>query len=253
MRSRHASRAVRAVALSLLSELAVADEITASARGGNAGLSPAHTCTQSFAPVSKSRCKAVSRLRSPPPEIGVKGMGCSNTSSDACHMSGDTQVFTDRAAFIGALAMGAHENRFEDVSAGASGGLTYSGGGFTYLIYTQVFAHGALYNGAGFVSTDRAGDKITIEFNNATATAIGASFWPVDFSSRPIEGMIILVMSDGTQETIPSTGRHEFRGFITRVPIQRMSIDAPDMLQPPVGTSPNRWPAMDDLIIGNGQ
>lgn len=164
-----------------------------------------------------------------------------------------TQIFTDRTAFLTALAAGRAENAFDDVVAGAAGGLNYAANGFEYLIYTQAGADGAIYNGPGFISTDRVGDHIVVFLSGNPVTAIGGNFWPVDFASRPTEGSIDLILSDGTQETIQSTGPDDFRGFITTDPIFALTIDAPDIVLPPPGKSPDRWPALDNLIIGSAK
>jgi len=69
---------------------------------------------------------------------------------------------------------------------------------------------------------------------------------------HPIDGTINLSLDDGTQETILTGGPNAFRGFITQTPIFNLRIDAPDGASAP-GASPDRWPAMDNLILGNGQ
>jgi hypothetical protein len=161
-----------------------------------------------------------------------------------------TQVFTDRTAFLAALAAGPAENAFDDVVTGAAGGLNYAINGFEYLVYTQFFSDGALYNGAGFISTDRVGDQIVVYLNNPV-TAIGGNFWPVDFSSRPTSGSIELEFSDGTADTVDAAVPGDFRGYIFADPVFRLTIDAPDIASPPPGASPDRWPALDDLIVGN--
>jgi len=164
-----------------------------------------------------------------------------------------TQVFTDRTAFLAALAALRAENAFDDVVAGAAGGLNYAINGFEYLVYTQFGADGALYNGPGFISTDRVGDNIVVNFSGNPVTAVGGNFWPVDFASRPTDGSIVLQFSDGTLETIAGAGPADFRGFIFADAIFRLTIDAPDIVSPPPGKSPDRWPALDNLIVGSVQ
>jgi hypothetical protein len=167
--------------------------------------------------------------------------------------TGATQVFTDRAAFIAALADGHIENKFNDLSHGASGGLRYSDHGFEYLLFTQFAARSALYNDRGSVSADRATDAIVISFTGGNSvTAIGGNFWSTDFAQNPTAGTITVSLSDGTSETIDSTGPTDFLGFIASAPIFSLTIDAPDITDPAPGTSPDRWPTMTRLIIGNG-
>jgi hypothetical protein len=167
--------------------------------------------------------------------------------------SGTTQVFTDRAAFVAALADVRSENKFNDVAPGSSGGLRYSRNGFEYLIFTQFGARSALYNGVNSISTDRATDEVVLTFtNDAPVTAIGANFWSTDFAQRPISGIVTVTLSDGTTETIDSTGPSGFIGFIAPAPIFGFTVDAPDIADAPPGTSPDRWPTMTNLIIGSG-
>ena len=170
------------------------------------------------------------------------------------HAAAGTQIFSDRATFLAALAAGYSENTFDDVVAGAAGGLNYAVNGFAYLIYTQFGADGAIYNGPGFVSTDRVGDQIVVSFSGGNPiTAIGGNFWPVDFASHPADGSIVLQLSDGTLETIDAAGPQDFRGFITTDPVFSLTVDAPDIENPPPGKSPDRWPALDNLVVGNAQ
>jgi hypothetical protein len=179
--------------------------------------------------------------------------GMDNAAGVPCHVAGSTAIYTDRAAFLAALAAGRIENAFDDVVAGASGGLNYSKNRVDYLIYTQFFSDGALYNGPGFVSTDRVGDSIVIYLSGDPVTAIGGNFWPNDFFLAPAEGSIDVLLDDGTVESIKSAVPDSFRGFISATPIGRLTIDAPAVAPVPPGESPDRWPALDNLVIGNGR
>jgi hypothetical protein len=162
-------------------------------------------------------------------------------------------VFTDRSAFLAALAAGHVENAFDDVVAGASGGLRYAQNRIEYVLYTQPFADGWLYNGPGFVSTDRIGDAVTVYQLGIPVTAIGGEFWATDFLLAPADGFVEVALDDGTLETIPSTGPGTFRGFISATPIGRLTVDVPAAAQLTGGESQDRWPALDNLIIGNGK
>jgi hypothetical protein len=162
-----------------------------------------------------------------------------------------TQVFTDRDAFIAALAGAPVENKFGELGHGATGGLRYSDHGFEYLIYTQFGALGALYNDRNAVSTDRATDEIVVSVTGGNpVTAIGGNFFSTDFAQRPIDGTVTVNLSDGTSETIDSTGPTGFLGFIAPEPIFGLTVNAPE--NPARAGSPDRWPTMARLIIGNG-
>jgi hypothetical protein len=171
-----------------------------------------------------------------------------------CRVAGDTAVFADRDAFLAALAQGRVENAFDDVVAGASGGLRYTQGRIEYVIYTQFFADGPLYNGDGFVSTERVGDSIVVTQLGTPVTAIGGEFHATDFFLAPIDGDITLELDDGTFETIKSAGAGAFRGFISIAPIGRLTISAAAAAESLDGaSSPDRWPALDNLVIGDGR
>ncbi|HKE47799.1 MAG TPA: hypothetical protein VKB52_07015 [Rhodanobacteraceae bacterium] len=176
------------------------------------------------------------------------------TASPAPHGSGGTtQVFTDRAAFMAALDGARFENKFTDVSPGASGGLRYAQSGFEYLVFTQFQASSALYNGRNSVSTDRATDEVVLTLTSDTpVNAIGGNFWSTDFAQRPVAGTITVTLSDGTIEAIDSTGPSNFIGFIAPEPIFGVTVDAPDNADAPPGTSGDRWPTMTNVVVGNG-
>jgi len=69
----------------------------------------------------------------------------------------------------------------------------------------------------------------------------GGNFWPSDFS-LPVGGSVELFLADSTCETIVSGGPGAFRGFITPRSIGFLIIDAPD-----------RWPTLDNLIVGSAR
>jgi len=188
--------------------------------------------------------------------------GLDEDSSGVCATDTVT-VYTDRDAFLAALAPGHIENAFDNVAQGASGALRYSDGAFDYLIFTQPYPPGdsALYNGPGFVSTDRATDQIFVAtfLHNAPITAMGGNMWPSDFWLQPTTGTIIVaaILQDGTlgaTETIDTQGPDDFRGFVsTATPIAYLLIEAPDLDPSPPDDAPDRWPTLDNLIIGNAQ
>lgn len=178
--------------------------------------------------------------------------GLDDASHSKCHTAGTVQIFTDRAAFLGALSATHTVNAFDDIHAGTSGGLVYSEHGFEYQIYTQFHARGPLYNGDGFISTDRSTDQVILYQTGDPVTAIGGNFWASDFSLQPVIGTIDIYVNQELVDSFESTNPNDFRGFITESPISSLTIDSPDIDEPPPGTSTDRWPTMDNLIIGNG-
>jgi len=184
--------------------------------------------------------------------------GLDNASRGVCG-DGAVTVYTDRAEFLAALAPGHIENTFTDVAQGTSLPLQYADGDFNYTVFTEFFgASGGLYNGPGYISTDRVTDQIWVSttVDDAPIGAIGGNVWPSDFQLQPTPGTIVLTVilqdgSTGATETIDSGGPDDFRGFISATtPIAFLQIEAPDLDAPPAGTTPDRWPTLDNLIIG---
>lgn len=219
------------------------------------------------APLSRSGVPSGGSVRLTPPQLvhnaraadcfdrvfhdnldGDAGRGCANGDG------GSLQVYTDRATFMAALAPGYIQNTFDDITPGMSGALEYATGGFEYTVFTQFNRHGGLYNGAGFVSTDRVDDAVTLFFlGGAPVHALGADLWPSDFSLRRVDGTISIEiwLEDGTIETVTPAGSGDFNGFVSASPIVMVIIDAPDLPSAPPAQSPDRWATLDNLVIGD--
>jgi hypothetical protein len=159
---------------------------------------------------------------------------------------GTPGVYNDRDTFLANVAAGYFENPFDDVIPGPSDPLTYSEGGFTYTIGTQPGAGSGLYNDVGLISTDQAADQIYITFATPV-TAVGGNFWATNIDVTDSGTSVVLTLSDGTVETIPTTSSATFRGFVTTAPITTLLIDAPDEGGVPY------WSTLDNLIVGNAQ
>ena len=179
---------------------------------------------------------------------------------DAVRGGDPVTVFTDRAAFLAAIAEGYAAHDFSEVLPGTSQPISYTdgAGAWHYTIFTGVFATHPLYNGPGFISTDRVDDPVSVATSifDPPFTAIGANVWPSDFSLQPVSGEVIvtILLQDGTigaTETIDTTGPDDFRGFIASQPIAAMFVDAPEIDPPVPGESPDRWATLDNLVVGS--
>ena len=174
---------------------------------------------------------------------------------------GDTvTVYTDRVAFLAALAPGYAEHDFSEIPPGTSQPINYIDGSdaWNYWITTGLFATHPLYNGAGFISTDRVDDPLLVRTSifDPPFTAIGANVWPSDFSLQPTTGQVVLtvILQDGTTgatETVDTTGPDDFRGFVATQPIAGVFVDAPEIDPPVPGESQDRWATLDNLVIGS--
>jgi len=169
-------------------------------------------------------------------------------------------VYTDRDAFLAALAPGYAEHDFSEIVRGTSQPITYTDGAdaWHYTIFTGIFATHPLYNGPGYISTDRVDDPVSVatSIDDPTFTAIGANVWPSDFSLQPTTGQVIvtILLQDGTigaTETVDTTGPDDFRGFVANQPIAAMFVDAPEIDPPVPGESPDRWATLDNLVVGS--
>jgi hypothetical protein len=179
---------------------------------------------------------------------------------DAVRGGTPVTVYTDRAAFLAALAPGYAEHDFSEIAPGTSQPISYTDGAdaWHYTIFTGVFATHPLYNGAGYISTDRVDDPVSVATTifDPPFTAIGANVWPSDFSLQPTSGQVVLtvLMQDGTigaTETVDTTGADDFRGFVANAPIAGVFVDAPEIDPPVPGESQDRWATLDNLIIGS--
>ncbi|MEO7431179.1 MAG: hypothetical protein ABIR62_04030 [Dokdonella sp.] len=179
---------------------------------------------------------------------------------DAVRGTDPVTVYTDRTAFLAAIAPGYAEHDFNEIEQGTSQPINYTDGSdaWHYTIFTGAFATHPLYNGVGYISTDRVDDPVSVltTIDDPPFTAIGANVWTSDFSLQPTSGQVVVtvLMQDGTigtTETVDSTGPDDFRGFVANAPIAGIFVDAPEIDPPVVGESPDRWPTLDNLVIGS--
>ncbi|MET0229729.1 MAG: hypothetical protein ABW186_02220 [Rhodanobacteraceae bacterium] len=214
-------------------------EIVACAALGCAAAAPAHGVERSAsAPVSVAQlCRDV---------ISSAGF---EAVTRHCSASGTTLIYTDRAAFLEAIEVGHIDNDFDDIPPGPSGELHFDEDGFQYRIVTQFGAHGLLFNGDGFPSTERAVDSLqlfVVPFVRPV-NAIGADFFTTNLSVTPAAGTVHLFVGEDVEETLESTGAPVFRGFISDLDLSGWDEFATGEAD---GAPIDRWPAMDNLLLG---
>ncbi|HEY0232421.1 MAG TPA: hypothetical protein VGC55_14320, partial [Dokdonella sp.] len=159
----------------------------------------AATAAHAAGPASRSGSAAVAQHQPARPLTTASPLACADAlfanglddaSRGVCG-NGAVTVYTDRAAFLAALAPGYIENAFTDVPPGTSLPLPYADGGFDYMVFTEFFgSSGGLYNGQGYISTDRVTDQIWVSttVDDAPIGAIGGNIWPSDFRLQPTPG-----------------------------------------------------------------
>jgi hypothetical protein len=180
----------------------------------------------------------------------VISVGGFEAATHHCSASGTTIIYTDRAAFLEAIEVGHIDNDFDDIPPGPSGELHFDEDGFQYRIVTQFGAAGLLFNGDGFLSTERAQDSLQLFIVPFVrpVNAIGADFFTTDLSVTPAAGTLHLFAGDDVEETIDSTGAPVFRGFISDEDTGGWDEFASGTADD--GTPVDRWPAMDNLLLG---
>lgn len=160
-------------------------------------------------------------------------------------------LYTDRAAFLTRIEPGYFENPFTNVTVRTYGiGYRYRQGELAYTMATDLLP----IDGGGFLSYTIPGvivaydarAKIVVTFTDGDVTAVGGNFWASDADEAPSVTNVTIALSDGTSETFIASGRSDFRGFTTALPIGSITIDAPD----PSSSSVWSWATMDNLIVG---
>jgi hypothetical protein len=179
---------------------------------------------------------------------------------DAARGGDPVTVYTDRDTFLAALAAGYAAHDFSEIAPGTSQPITYTDGAdaWHYTIFTGIFATHPLYNGPGYISTDRVDDPVSVATSifDPPFNAIAANVWPSDFSLQPATGQVVvtILLQDGTigaTETVDTTGPDDFRGFVANQPIAGMFVDAPEIDPPVPGESRDRWATLDNLVVGS--
>ncbi len=154
-------------------------------------------------------------------------------------------VYTNQATFVSQLAAGYSFNPFNDVVAGPSGPLSYSIGGFSYVVSTQPGSLSGLYNDPGVISTDNASDQILVTFTSGNVTAVGGNMWSTDILVQPVPSTVTITLSDGQIRTFNSTLPTDFTGFTSGVTITSILIDAGN-----TATGGPAWATLDNLYVG---
>lgn len=154
-------------------------------------------------------------------------------------------VYNDSASFLANVQGGYYFNNFASVTPGASAGLSFSDGTFSYDV-TAGFGGGTgqLFNDTGLISTDSAVDFIVVTFTSGNVTAVGGNFWSTDINFFPFAADVTVELSDGQTVTFASSSASDFRGFTSGSTISSITIDAIDPLSGPA------WSTLDNLYVG---
>jgi len=120
--------------------------------------------------------------------------------------------------------------------------------GFSYTLDADLGdGDPGLWSGDGNMSTNSALNMLRATFTGDPVYAVGGYFFASDINGFYIPGMVTIGLSDGTTYDFSPGSDIEFRGFVSDVPIDYITIDAEDDLNTPV----YRWSTMDHFYVGN--
>lgn len=161
-----------------------------------------------------------------------------------------TAIYTDRAAFLGAVA-GVGGEGFDGLPA--SGSLlgetrSFSVAGISVVASTGSELGSELYTaGSGadiWLSTVVPEQAIDFDFSGEALYAVGGYFFTSDNSGEWTAGSVEVMTNDLTAHTVTYSATTSFVGFISDEPITRLSVEA---VQP--GSGPV-WPTVNNLVFG---
>jgi len=105
-------------------------------------------------------------------------------------------------------------------------------------------APNGLWSNDGALSTNVAGDLLTITFTGKEVTAIGGIMTPTDINGAMMAGVVTVLLSDGgTWTTTYTQTTPVFVGYTSDVAITSLTIDALD-------TPAVSWPQLDHFYTG---
>lgn len=190
-------------------------------------------------------------------------------------------VYTNRATFLAAVADGYAAHDFSEVQPGIGQMLFYNDGidydldnpnadppltepsPYWYVVFSGLYPSNPLYNGAGYISTDRLGDPVSVltDIYHPPITAIGANVWTSDFALQSAGGSltVTVIMQDSNVDPmnipVDATTPETFVGVIASIghPIAGILVHADQIAAPEPGESPDRWPTVDNLVIGSAK
>lgn len=141
--------------------------------------------------------------------------------------AGLIQSFSSEGAYLAALD-GLYTETYEAFAAFdtpsnfSSDGFTYTGTGDNSTLFVDNDGAG----GTGLVlQTFVAADSIEFSFTSGNINAVGGYFWSANFNQVvDPAGIIDLLFSDGTSETLSSPTFDTFRGYIFDAPVTSLRI-----------------------------
>lgn len=137
--------------------------------------------------------------------------------------------FSNESEFLSALSE-VYTEDYEGLPANTSSSpISFSGGSFAYTANGATSAAFIDLGGAGgsgnVLQTFNTEDTITFDFSSGNINAVGGYFWSagLDQVINPA-GVIDLVFSDGTSQTLANASFNTFAGFVFSEPVSSLSV-----------------------------
>ena len=158
----------------------------------------------------------------------------------------NTTVFDNEADFLAAIG----DYLLEDFDGYYYGGFTeYTldlgpENGYSGTISAEGGANSYLWSGDGNMSTNNAQDWLRIDFTGLPTYSTGGWFFASDISGYFMAGRpVVIELSNGfIYDYVPASDT-DFRGFVSDVALEWMTIDAPD-------DASYYWSTMDHYYVG---
>lgn len=158
----------------------------------------------------------------------------------------DFQVYTDKTAFMAALAPGYYTETFNTLAINtviASPIVLNSGSNQFQASSSSSFYNASPSSGEVWLSTSNASSSISFGLFAGSPTAIGGYFFLTNLSGAPVNGTINANLNSGaSSSSVTTSSPTNFIGFISTNNTSITSL---------VLSTSSSWVTVNDLIVGN--
>lgn len=170
-------------------------------------------------------------------------------ASLASEVSAVVITFTDRTAFLSAVAPGYFEDDFSDVTNGGITGAVSLRSGNGFAVSYSAPSYG-LYSVTGGMSTNVSTDNLIALFTGDLVYAAGGYFYLSDIAGeyQSFPGNGVSAFADNGVDPVSMLVASEnsptnFFGWVSSEPLLTITMNSG-------GTSPDRWNTIGDFIVG---
>lgn len=147
-------------------------------------------------------------------------------------------IHTSLASFTANTQPGLFTNSFTREEGGLDSSLSFSGGGFSYVISSAT----AVYSSGDVVGASEEADDLVISFTSGNVTAVGGNFFQTDIGNSFLKSMITVNLADGTTLTRTPADVNDYVGFTSLSPITSLTLKSNGEVQ--------TFVTLDNLSVG---